>query len=307
MVSKKRKGIILAGGHGKRMSPCSLAVNKQLFPVFDKPLIYYPLSTLMFSGIREILIIVSPNSLEQYKRLLGDGSQWGLQISFAIQPRPEGIAQAFLIAENFIGNDLVCLILGDNILFGDALPNILMECAAQVNGATIFGYAVKDPCQYGILQFDEQHNVIDIEEKPKNTSSNYAVIGIYYYDNQIIDIAKTIKPSARGELEITDVNRMYLAEHKLSVRILGRGMAWLDAGTPRSLLEAANFIYALEERQGLKICCPEEIAWRLKYIDDAQLEKIVDRLGKCEYSIYLQSLLTNKSVIKSIHSDMVLV
>lgn len=293
----KRKGIILAGGHGKRMSPCSLALNKQLFPVYDKPLVYYPLSTLLFSGIKEILIIVSPEDIDQYKRLLGDGSQWGVRFSFATQEKPEGIAQAFLIAENFIGQDPVCLALGDNILYGDALPSLLMRASSKTDGATLFAYAVKDPSQYGIVSFDEDNNIISIDEKPQHPSSHYAVIGIYYYDNAVIDFAKSLTPSSRGELEITDINRRYLSEKKLSVQTLGRGMAWLDAGTPKSILDAANFIHALEERQGLKICCPEEIAWRLNYIDDDQLLDLATRMGACDYANYLHALLSRETLI----------
>jgi len=297
-----RKGIILAGGLGTRMLPCSLASNKQLFPVYDKPLVYYPLSTLLFSGIREILIIVSPEDLERYKRLFGDGSQWGLQFSFAVQVKPEGIAQAFLIAEDFIGGDAVCLVLGDNILYGDALPTLLMRASSRTGGATTFAYAVKNPNQYGIVSFDEDNNVLDIEEKPQHPKSHYAVTGIYYYDNDVVDFVKSLEVSSRGELEVTDINRRYLAENKLSVRVLGRGMAWLDAGTPKSILDAANFIRALEERQGLKICCPEEIVWRLKYISDDQLFNLASRMGRCEYADYLRSLLPGEELGFSIQN-----
>ncbi len=290
----QRKGIILSGGNGRRMFPASLATNKQLFPVYDKPLIYYSLSTLMLSGIREILIVVSPHERERFQRLLGDGSQWGLEISFVVQVEPKGVAHAFLIAEDFIGNNTVCLILGDNIIFGNGLSALLTETSSQTSGATIFSYAVKNPGQYGIVDFDEDFNVLDIKEKPENSKSNYAVIGIYYYDNSVVDFAKSIVPSLRGELEITDINLKYLAENKLSTRILGRGMAWLDAGTPKSMLDAANFIYTLEERQGLKVCCPEEIAWRLNYITDEQLCKIINNMQECEYEKYLRSLLLNK-------------
>lgn len=287
---QERKGILLAGGLGTRLSPATLAINKQLFPVYDKPMIYYPLSLLMMAGIKKILVISNPNEIIHYRKLLGNGSAWGVTITHTTQKKPKGIAESFLIAEEFIGKSPVTLALGDNILYGDALPQTLLKAATQTQGATIFGYMVKNPRNYGILTFDHNWRVVHIEEKPQQPTSNYAVIGIYFYDNAVVPYAKSLKPSLRGELEITDINRMYLSDSQLKVQLLGRGMAWLDAGTPDSLLDAANFIRSLEERQGLKICCPEEIAWRQHYIDDRQLIRLAQRMGNCDYATYLLSL-----------------
>lgn len=260
------KGIILAGGLGTRLHPATLTISKQLLPVYDKPMIYYPLSTLMQAGIREILIITTPQEALLFKQLLKDGSQWGITLSYATQPKPEGIAQAFLIGETFIGSDSVALMLGDNILYGEGLSHQLQQAAQQSSGATIFGYYVADPERYGVIQFDDHGNPCDIIEKPKNHISNYAVTGIYFYDNSIVKVAKQLKPSARGELEITDVNRHYLLENKLRVEKFGRGTAWLDTGTHKSLLDASNFIYVLEQRQGLKIGSPDEVAAQMGYL-----------------------------------------
>lgn len=290
---KKRKGIILAGGYGTRLRPSTFATSKHLMHVYDKPMIYYPLSILMLAGIRELLIISTPQDIESYQRLLGDGEAWGLDISYLIQNEPAGIAEVFILAKNFIGQNIVSLILGDNILYGDGLPAILHSVSAQVEGATLFGYKVKDPSRYGIINFNAEGKALEIEEKPKNPRSNYAVIGLYFYDNDVIEFAKDLKPSARGELEITDINIKYLQANRLHVHILGRGMAWLDAGTPKSLLDAANFFHSLEDRQGLKVCCPEEIAWRQQYIDNHQLEKLAAKMGENDYGHYLSSLLKN--------------
>ncbi len=285
------KGIILAGGYGTRLHPLTLAVSKQLMPVYDKPMVYYPLCTLMLAGIREILIISTPRDLSAFRVLLGDGSQWGLQLSYAEQPSPDGLAQAFVIGAQFIGNDPVALVLGDNIFYGHGLPETLASAVAQTEGATIFGYAVRDPQRYGVVEFDAARRVVSIEEKPTQPKSRHAVTGLYFYDNDVVGIARDIQPSARGELEITDVNRHYLAAGKLRVELMGRGFAWLDTGTHESLLDAANFIRLLEQRQGLKIACPEEIAYHMGYIDAAALEALARPLVKSGYGDYLMRLL----------------
>lgn len=285
-----RKGIILAGGHGTRFYPATRSVSKQLLPVYDKPMIYYPLSTLMLAGIKDILLITLPHELDLFERLLGDGSQWGIRLSYAAQAVPHGIAQAFIIAESFIGDDSVCLMLGDNILYGEGIAQLLQKIAAEPQGATIFGYYVSDPERYGVIAFDAQQNPIDIVEKPKQPPSNYAAIGLYFYDNSVIEMAKRLTPSDRGELEITDISRIYLQQKKLTVQRLGRGVAWLDTGTPASWLEAANFIQILENRQGLKIGCPEEVAWRMGYIDVKHLLQLANPLLKSGYGKYLVDL-----------------
>jgi len=285
------KGIILAGGSGSRLNPLTKAVNKQLIPVYDKPMIYYPLSILMLAGIKDILIISTPWDLPKFRVLFGDGREIGLNISYKEQLRPEGIAQAFIIGEELIGNDSVCLILGDNIFYGHNLSMTLQKIANLKNGAYIFGYWVSDPQRYGVVEFNEHNEVISIEEKPKYPKSNYAVPGLYFYDNEVIDIARNLKPSARGELEITDVNLAYLRKGNLKVEILGRGYAWLDTGTPVSLIDASNYIATIERRQGLKIGCIEEVALRMGYIDSRQLENIIDNMPKNDYRKYLEELL----------------
>lgn len=285
------KGIILAGGLGTRLYPITQLVSKQLLPVYDKPMIYYPLCTLMHAGIDNILVITTPYEQEMFKQLLQDGSQWGIQITYAVQPQPLGIAQAFLIGEQFIGQDSVCLMLGDNILYGDQLAEKLQQNTKQSSGATIFGYYVSDPERYGVIQFNEQDEPLKIIEKPSDPPSSYAVIGLYFFDNQVIDIAKNLKPSARGELEITDINQYYLNEKKLRVEKLSRGIAWLDTGTHTSLLEASNFIHVLEKRQGLKIGSPEEIAWRMGFISSTELKKLALAQIKSGYGQYLLELM----------------
>ncbi len=285
------KGIILAGGLGSRLYPATQSISKQLLPVYDKPMIYYPLCTLMHAGITDILIITTPHESHLFQALLGDGSQWGVNLTYLTQAKPEGIAQAFLIAEDFIGQDSVALILGDNILYGDGLSDKLQRAAKLKDGSTIFGYYVADPERYGVIAFNDAQQPTDIIEKPENPPSNYAVIGLYFYDNHIVEVAKQLKPSPRGELEITDVNKHYLQQNKLTVEKLGRGTAWLDTGTHRSLLDASNFIAVLEERQGLKIGSPEELAWRMGLINDAQLEKLAIRLKKSGYGEYLLGLM----------------
>ena len=288
------KGIILAGGSGSRLHPMTMVVSKQLMPVYDKPMIYYPLSTLMQAGIREILIITTPEDADAYQALLGDGKKWGLNICYRQQPEPEGLAQAFLIGEEFIGDSRVCLVLGDNIFYGNRIEDTLRNAVDQKEGASIFAYYVNDPERYGVVELDEQNNAIGLEEKPKSPKSHYAVTGLYMYDNDVVDIAKSIKPSARGELEITDVNNVYLKHGALKVELFDRGTAWLDTGTIQSLLDAANFIRVLEERQGLKIGCPEEIAYRQKFIDGSQLTSLAKSLGKSGYGQYLLQLLKHR-------------
>ncbi len=285
------KGIILAGGSGSRLHPMTQVVSKQLMPVYDKPMIYYPLSTLMQAGIREILIITTPEDAAVYESLLGDGRKWGLDICYRQQPKPEGLAQAFLIGEEFIGDSRVCLVLGDNIFYGNRIEDTLKSAVEQKQGATVFAYYVTDPERYGVVELDAENNAIGLEEKPANPKSHYAVTGLYMYDNDVVDIAKSIKPSPRGELEITDVNKVYLERKALKVELFDRGTAWLDTGTIQSLLDAANFIRVLEERQGLKIGCPEEIAYRQSFIDGAQLESLANSLGKSGYGKYLLKLL----------------
>jgi glucose-1-phosphate thymidylyltransferase len=289
------KGIILAGGSGTRLYPLTKSISKQLMPVYDKPMIYYPLSTLMLAGIRDVLIITTPDEQIQFTRLLGDGSQWGISLTYAIQPNPDGLAQAFIIGEDFIGSDSVSLILGDNIFYGHGLGTTLQKITTE-GGATIFGYAVKDPERYGVVSFDERGIAIDIEEKPKKPKSKYAVTGLYFYDNSVVEIAKQVKPSARGELEITAVNQEYLNRGELKVQLLGRGIAWLDTGTHASLLDAANYIQILEDRQGLKIACLEEIAYRMGYIDAGQVAVLASPLSKNGYGQYLLDMLKGENI-----------
>lgn len=288
-----RKGIILAGGSGTRLHPATLAISKQLLPVYDKPMIYYPLTTLMLAGIRDILVISTPQDTPRFQQLLGDGSQWGIHLQYAVQPGPDGLAQAFIIGEQFIGNHSCALVLGDNIYYGHDLQMLLQSVDNQTQGASVFAYHVSDPERYGVVEFNQEGKAVSIEEKPLQPQSNYAITGLYFYDNQVVDIAKSLHPSARGELEITDVNMTYLRKGQLSVQVMPRGFAWLDTGTHDALLEASQFVATLERRQGLKIACPEEIAYRKGYIGQAQLEVLAQPLEKTGYGKYLLELLEN--------------
>ncbi|MGN1327428.1 MAG: glucose-1-phosphate thymidylyltransferase RfbA [Clostridia bacterium] len=287
---KKRKGIILAGGSGTRLYPLTLAISKQIMPVYDKPMIYYPLYVLMEAGIKEILIITTPRDNEMFKELLGDGSQWGMHLEYKIQEKPNGLAEAFIIGEDFIGEDNVAMILGDNLFYGEKLKEVLKRADERENESTIFGYKVKDPRRYGVIEIDQEGNAISIEEKPKEPKSNYAVPGLYFYTNDVVEIAKTIEPSARGELEITSVNEEYMKRKKLKVEKLGRGMAWFDTGTHDALLETASFVQTIEKRQGMQICCPEEIAYENGWIGEQQLEKLAKKFIKTDYGQYLKDL-----------------
>ncbi|MBC7842776.1 MAG: glucose-1-phosphate thymidylyltransferase RfbA [Gemmatimonadaceae bacterium] len=295
-TSSERCGIVLAGGSGTRLYPITQAVSKQLLPVYDKPMIYYPLTTLMLAQVRDVLLITTPHEQALFQRLLGDGSQWGMSLRYAVQPSPDGLAQAFIIGREFVGDRTSCLVLGDNIFYGHDLSDSLQRTNARTEGATIFGYRVSEPSAYGVVEFDASGRAIGIEEKPLNPRSNYAVTGLYFYDQRVCDIAASIRPSARGELEITDVNRAYLDLGLLNVEMLGRGTAWLDTGSHESLLQAGQFIETIEQRQGLKVACPEEIAWRLGWIDDAQVERLAAPLRKTGYGRYLMAMLTEDTI-----------
>jgi glucose-1-phosphate thymidylyltransferase len=293
--SSRRKGIILAGGSGSRLFPATQVVSKQLLPIYDKPMIYYPLSALLLAGIRELLVISTPQDTPRFEQLLGDGSQWGIHLSYAVQPSPDGLAQAFLIGEKFLGDDLSALVLGDNIFYGHDFARLLQNADRKADGATVFAYAVQDPERYGVVEFDGKGRAISLEEKPAKPKSRYAVTGLYFYDRQVVELARRIKPSARGELEITDLNRLYLEQGTLDVQTMGRGYAWLDTGTHESMLEASQFIHTIENRQGLKVAAPEEIVWRHGWIDDAQLEKLAQTLVKSGYGQYLMRVLKEKA------------